>query len=72
MKKVISISLGSSKRDHSAEINLMGQDFLVKRIGTDGDMDKMIRFIRKMTGRWMLLAWGYGSLYPGCGSSLFD
>ena len=50
MKQVISISLGSSKRDHGAEINLMGQDFLVKRVGTDGDMDKMISLIRENDG----------------------
>lgn len=60
MKKVISISLGSSKRDHSAEINLMGQDFLVKRIGTDGDMDKMIRFIRENDGK--VDAFGLGGM----------
>ena len=50
MKQVISISLGSSKRDHSAETNLMGQDFLVKRVGTDGDMEKMISLIRENDG----------------------
>ena len=60
MKKVISISLGSSKRDHSAEISLMGQDFLVRRIGTDGDMDKMIRFIRENDGK--VDAFGLGGM----------
>lgn len=60
MKKVISISLGSSKRDHSAEINLMGQDFLIRRIGTDGDMDKMIQFIRENDGK--VDAFGLGGM----------
>ncbi|NLX91501.1 MAG: quinate 5-dehydrogenase [Firmicutes bacterium] len=60
MKKVVSISLGSSKRDHSAEINLMGQDFLISRIGTDGDMDKMIQFIRENDGK--VDAFGLGGM----------
>jgi len=60
VKKVVSISLGSSKRDHSAEINLMGQDFLISRIGTDGDMDKMIQFIRENDGK--VDAFGLGGM----------
>lgn len=60
MKKVISISLGSSKRDHTAEINLMGQDFLIRRIGTDGDMNKMIQFIRENDGK--VDAFGLGGM----------
>ncbi|MDO9534718.1 MAG: quinate 5-dehydrogenase [Bacillota bacterium] len=60
MKQVVSISLGSSKRDHAAEVNLMGKSFLVKRIGTDGDMKKMIRFIRENDGK--VDAFGLGGM----------
>jgi hypothetical protein len=60
MKQVVSISLGSSKRDHTAEVNLMGQSFLVKRIGTDGDMKKMIRFIKENDGK--VDAFGLGGM----------
>ena len=51
MKKVVSISLGSSKRNHAAEVSLMGQSFSVQRIGTDGDIEKMIRLIREYDGK---------------------
>jgi hypothetical protein len=60
VKQVVSISLGSSTRDHSAEINLLGQSFLVRRIGTDGDMQKMIRFIRDNDGK--VDAFGLGGM----------
>ena len=41
MKRIVSISLGSSKRDKSVEIELGGQKILVERIGTDGSISLM-------------------------------
>lgn len=41
MKHVMSISLGSSKRNHRAEMNFFGDSFLLERVGTDGDMKRM-------------------------------
>jgi len=60
VKQVVSISLGSSKRDHAAEVKLMGQSFSVQRRGTDGDMEKMIRFIRENDGK--IDAFGLGGM----------
>ena len=40
MKRAVSVSLGSSERDKHVVINLKGQEILVERIGTDGDIDK--------------------------------
>ena len=40
MKQVISISLGASKDDYQFETEFLGQQFLVRRIGTDGSRDK--------------------------------
>ena len=40
MKRAVSVSLGSSKRDKSVRVNLNGQEILVERIGTDGDIEK--------------------------------
>lgn len=39
MKRAVSISLGSSKRDKSVTVRFNGEDILVERIGTDGDID---------------------------------
>ncbi len=38
MKRAVSISIGSSKRDKKVIINLLGEDISIERIGTDGDM----------------------------------
>ncbi len=38
MKKVVSISLGSSTRDHEVITNMLGQQISIKRIGVDGDL----------------------------------
>jgi len=35
MKRVVSVSLGSSKRNHSVITEILGETFLIERIGTD-------------------------------------
>ncbi len=39
VKQVISISLGASKDDYQFETEFLGQQFMVRRIGTDGSRD---------------------------------
>ncbi len=60
MKHVISVSLGSSKRNHSVEIELMGEKYKVERVGTDGDREAMIRMIQKLDGK--VEAFGLGGM----------
>ena len=33
MKRVVSVSIGSSKRDHRVEVDLLGERFQIERIG---------------------------------------
>lgn len=65
MKRVVSISLGSSKRDHKAEVEFKGVNFSVERIGTDGDMNKMISMIRELDGKVDAFGLGGIDLYLG-------
>lgn len=37
MKHVVSVSLGSSTRDHRVETEFLGEKFSIERIGMDGD-----------------------------------
>jgi len=60
VKRVVSISLGSSKRNHSVEVEIKGERFRVERIGTDGDMEKMISMIRDLDGK--VDAFGLGGM----------
>ncbi len=60
MKRVVSISLGSSKRDHRVEAEFLGEKFVIERIGTDGDMGKAIQMIRDLDGK--VDAFGMGGI----------
>jgi predicted amino acid dehydrogenase len=40
VKKVVSISLGSSDKDYAFNTEFLGQDFNIQRLGTDGDLEK--------------------------------
>lgn len=51
MKRVVSVSLGSSKRNHSVVVELLGQPFEISRIGTDGDFQKAIATLRDLDGQ---------------------
>jgi len=51
MKRAVSISLGSSKRDKSVTIKLKDQDILVERIGTDGDIEKARQMYLDLDGK---------------------
>jgi hypothetical protein len=50
MKHVLSISLGSSARDKIAEVELLGQRFLLERRGTDGSLERFERFMTENDG----------------------
>lgn len=51
MRHAISISIGSSKRDKSVEVTLLGQKVLIERIGTDGDMESAAQLYRDLDGK---------------------
>lgn len=51
VKRVVSISLGSSKRDSTFEVELLGERFEISRIGTDGDMKRFAELMREFDGK---------------------
>lgn len=63
MKKVVSVSLGSSKRNHLAVADFGGQTFSIERIGTDGDKKKAIELIRELDGKVDAIGMGGTDLY---------
>src|SRR4030067_967209 len=50
MKRAVSVSIGSSKRDKAVETELLGQAVRIERIGTDGDMEKAAQLYRERDG----------------------
>jgi len=63
MKTAISISIGSSKRDKSVEIDLLGEKIRLERIGTDGDMKAAATLYRTLDGK--VDAFGVGGAVLG-------
>lgn len=57
---VLSVSLGSSKRDKRATANLLGEDIVIERRGTDGDLGKAIQLIAENDGK--VDAFGLGGI----------
>ncbi len=50
MKRIVSVSLGSSSRDHRAEVELLGERFDISRIGMDGSLDRALAKIAELDG----------------------
>lgn len=50
MKKIVSVSLGSSRRDHHVQTSMLGIDFEISRRGTDGDFTGAIALLRELDG----------------------
>lgn len=68
VKHVISISLGSSSRNHSVETEILGHKFRIERIGTDGDMKKAVDLIKELDGKVDAFGMGGIDLYIAIGS----
>jgi len=51
MKEILSVSLGASSRDHTTEIEFLGQRCRLTRMGTDGDFPKALELYRRYDGK---------------------
>lgn len=51
IKRVVSVSIGSSTRDHSVKTELLGIPFEISRRGTDGDLRKAKEVLKELDGK---------------------
>lgn len=51
LKRVVSVSLGSSKRDHKVIVDLLGEKVEISRVGTDGDFNRALDMLRELDGK---------------------
>jgi hypothetical protein len=51
VKRVVSVSLGSARRDHAVRVRIGGEEVSVERRGTDGDVEAAVALIRSLDGR---------------------
>ena len=71
MKKVVSISIGSSTRNKTAEVEILGEKFVIERIGTDGDLKKAIELIKELDGKVDAFGMGGIDLYLSAGNQRY-
>lgn len=69
-KRVVSVSIGSSKRNSKAEVTLegLGETFTLERIGTDGSWEKAIELVKELDGKVDAFGLGGADLYVFAGS----
>jgi hypothetical protein len=63
VKRVVSVSLGSPKGDFRVNTTLLGEDFEISRIGTNGDMRRFAELIRELDGNVDAIGLGGIDLY---------
>ncbi len=63
MKRVVSISLGTSKRNKTNIIDILGETFEVSRIGTDGNIKKFAQYFIDLDEKVDALGVGGADLY---------
>ena len=51
MKRAVSISIGSSKRDKTVHVDLLGEKVCIERIGTDGSMERAAQLYKELDGK---------------------
>jgi len=71
MKRVVSVSLGSSTRDHRAVVTLLGEEFDISRIGVDGKLDAAIAKIHELDGKVDAIGLGGIDVYLYAGSKRY-
>lgn len=68
---MVSVSLGSSSRDHRAHIDLLGERFDIARIGMDGSLDRALAKIRELDGTVDAIGLGGIDVYLYAGSQRY-
>lgn len=72
MKRVVSVSLGSSSRDKRVETEILGEPFVVERIGTDGDMARFRALVESLDGQVSAIGIGGIDLYLRAGDRRYQ
>src|ERR1700730_15232308 len=71
MKRIVSVSLGSSSRDHHAQAQLFGEAFDINRVGTDGSLDRALEKIVQLDGKVDAIGLGGIDVYLYAGAKRY-
>jgi hypothetical protein len=68
VKHIVSVSLGSSRRDKRSEVEIADERFLIERIGTDGDLRRFQSLFAELDGKVDALGIGGADLHIWVGN----
>lgn len=71
-RRVVSVSLGSSKRNKSHTATILGEEFEISRIGTDGDLDAFRRKFEELDGKVDALGVGGADIWVVVGEKKYE
>jgi len=71
VKRVVSISLGSSRRNKKVNANFFGEDFEIERVGADGDMDRFRQLVAELDGKVDAFGVGGTDIYVYAGNKRY-
>ena len=71
LKRVVSISLGSSKRDHRVNIELLGEQFEISRVGVDGSFEQALNKLKLLDGQVDAIGLGGIDVYVYAGTQRY-
>jgi hypothetical protein len=71
MKHIVSISIGSSRRNHKVSMDIKGEKVIIERIGTDGDVQLAIKYIQELDGKIDAFGMGGIDVYLNAGKTRY-
>jgi len=71
LKRIVSVSLGSSSRDHRSRVSLLDEEFALERLGMDGSIDHALAKIRELDGTVDAIGLGGIDVYLYAGSKRY-
>lgn len=71
MKRVVSVSLGSSRRDHQVQVELLGEQFEISRLGMDGNFEQAIAKLQQLDGQVDAIGLGGIDIYVYAGKKRY-
>jgi len=71
MKHVVSVSLGSSKRNKEQSVTILGEEFKIERIGVDGDLKRFSEMFAELDGKVDALGVGGADIWVVVGEKRY-
>ncbi|HOV79797.1 MAG TPA: quinate 5-dehydrogenase [Bacillota bacterium] len=71
MKRVVSVSLGSPRRDYEVEVKVPGSRLSIRRVGTGGDLGRAAALLKSLDGEVDAIGLGGVNLYFRAGRRLY-